>query len=112
MPRPDPMRSREAFELYFSKLKADGVVAVHISNKFVDLKPVLAAVSHALNKRAVETQSKLTTEGAVFATWVLIGNGPDSFRRLPPNMMGDLAVSATGPRLWTDDYSNVLQLLK
>jgi hypothetical protein len=109
---PTHLLTREAFELYFSKLKPDGVVAVHISNKFVDLKPVLAAVSHALNKRAVETQSKLTTEGAVFATWVLIGNGPDSFRRLPPNMMGDLAVSATGSRLWTDDYSNVLQLLK
>jgi hypothetical protein len=88
---PTHLLTREAFELYFSKLKADGVVAVHISNKFVDLKPVLAAVSQALNKRAVETQSKLTTEGAVFATWVLIGNGP---------------------RLWTDDYSNVLQLLK
>ncbi len=109
---PTHLLTEEAFELYFSKLKDDGVVAVHISNKFVDLKPVLVGVSEALHKRAVETQAKLTTEGAFYATWVLIGNGPDSFRTFPRNMLSDLDVTVTGSKLWTDDYSNVLQLLK
>ncbi len=108
---PAHLLTREAFELYFSKVKADGVVAVHISNKFVDLKPVLAGVAEVLHKRAVESQIKVTTEGAFFPTWVLIGNGPESFRTLPPNIFSDLDVTPTGSKLWTDDYSNILQLL-
>ena len=110
---PTHLLTREAFELYFSKLKADGVIAIHISNKFVDLRPVLAGVADALDKQAVLIHSFAnSTRGAYQSDWVLIANGIGAFRDLPPATMQALPPLPPGFQVWTDDYSNILQLLR
>jgi spermidine synthase len=109
---PTHLLTREAFELYFSKLKAGGAIAVHISNRYVDLMPVLAEVSATLDKPAVLVKSYLNdTSAALASDWVLVANNLVAFRDMPRASWNALPRSP-GFEVWTDDYSNILQLLK
>jgi hypothetical protein len=110
---PVHLLTREAFDLYFSKLTADGAIAIHITNNFVDLKPVLARVSETLHKPAMLVRSPFNSSlGAYYSEWVLIANDAGAFRDLPPASLQTLPPAPPGFELWTDDYSNVLELLK
>jgi hypothetical protein len=104
----------QAFELYFRQLAPDGVLAVHISNQFVNLEPVVAAAATALNKEAVlvnfGTGSNL--EGTYPATWVLVGS-PDGFiAQGAIEKAGKILPPAPRKELWTDDYSSIFRILK
>ena len=69
---PVHLLTREAFVLYFRHLKPDGVLAVHVSNKHLNLTPVvkLAAASLGKDVRMVDTEDE---ENDVFgSTWVLV----------------------------------------
>lgn len=110
---PTHLLTQEAFEMYFSKLKGTGVIAVHISNKFIDLKPVLSKVSATLNKQAIMVHNNINdTSAATAADWVLIANDNEAFRYLPSTVVKRLPPLPDGFAVWTDDYSNVLQLLE
>jgi hypothetical protein len=109
---PVHLLTREAFILYFRHLKADGVLAVHVSNKHLDLTPVvkLAAASLRKEARLVDTEDE---ENDVFgSTWVLVTASGGFFDR---PLMRTAAVAVPLPRrmrMWTDDYSNLFQILK
>ena len=105
--------TREAFALYFRHLQPGGVLAMHISNIHLDLGPVVDRAAHALGKHAVVVNSGDDEGNAVFrATWVLV-SGRASFFRYPFIFKAaTLIESKPGLRLWTDDYSNLFQILK
>ena len=115
---PAHLLTREAFEMYFSKLKPNGVVAVHISNRFISLSPLLAVVADDLGKTAKLVQNKDNDPvGAVEAVWALMANDPYSLRNLPvepsmPLSRRTMSKATQGLDMWTDDYSNVFRLLK
>jgi len=102
----------EAFEQYFRHLKPDGIIVVHISNKFLDLEPVLARVAQKFSKPAVTIESEEDDSGNCFGTtFVLVANDPAIFRK--PEFQGGHAPSfADKVAIWTDDYSNLFQILK
>jgi SAM-dependent methyltransferase len=109
---PVHLLTREAFDLYFRHLKADGVLAVHVSNKHLDLTPVvkLAAASLGKDARVVDTEDE---DNDVFgSTWVLVTSRAGLFDR---PLMRTAAVAVPMPRkmrMWTDDYSNLFQIVK
>jgi spermidine synthase len=109
---PVHLLTREAFILYFRHLKPDGVLAVHVSNRHLNLTPVvkLAAVSLRKEARLVDTEDE---ENDVFgSTWVLVTSSAGFFDR---PLMRTAAVAVPLPRktrMWTDDYSNLFQILK
>jgi SAM-dependent methyltransferase len=109
---PVHLLTREAFVLYFRHLKPDGVLAVHVSNKHLDLTPVVKLAAASLHKdaRVVDTEDE---ENDVFgSTWVLVTSGDGFFDKWP---MRTAAVAVPMPRkmrMWTDDYSNLFQILK
>ena len=110
---PVHLLTRQAFELYFRHLKTDGILAVHISNKYLNLEPVVSAAAGALNKEAVMiTNSDDHAKGIYAATWILLGD----HRRLtgaPQIEQAGTVLRPAGPKyLWTDDYSSLLKLLK
>ena len=109
---PVHLLTRESFELYFRQLKPNGVLAVHVSNKHLDLTPVvkLAAVSLGKDARLVESQDE---ENDVFASsWVLVTASPVVFEG--PLLRGAARAVPTprNIRMWTDDYSNLFQILR
>jgi SAM-dependent methyltransferase len=109
---PVHLLTREAMELYFRHLNPGGILAVHISNRYLDLQPVLDGEVKALGKIARLVDSDEDTDQDVFsATWVLIMSPPAAFS--PEVLSKSTELEAHKPiRLWTDDYSNLFQILK
>ena len=66
--------------LYFRQLKPDGVLAVHISNKYLNLQPVFLSAAEWLGKSAVAIDSKSEEQNAVYrAVWVLVSSRQNFF---------------------------------
>ena len=102
----------EAFRLYFHHLKPDGVLAVHISNKYLDLNPIVQAAAKTLGKRTLVVDTDDEDDSGVFgATWVLVTDDAHFFDR-PELKSTSAPPAARNVRLWTDDYSNLLRILK
>lgn len=110
---PVHLLTREAFQLYFRHLAPGGVLAVHISNKHLDLAPVVDGLARALGKHAVVVDNDDDDDKGVFSsTWVLV-SGRQSFFQFPLIFKAATPVtSRPGLGLWTDDYSNLFQILK
>jgi SAM-dependent methyltransferase len=109
---PVHLLTREAFELYFKQLKPGGVLAVHVSNRYLDLVPVVRGAAERLGKKALVISSGPDDDKEIFsATWVLV-----SAQELPYQMelmkAGEVTVSEVPRVVWTDDYSSVWKLLK
>jgi spermidine synthase len=108
---PTHLLTNEAFELYFKHLKPDGVLAVHISNRYIDLVPVCARAAEHVNRsaRVVRSVSDGTYDTSI---WVLVTANQQLMAR--PEFQGTntyvarAAESFTG---WTDQYSSIWPLL-
>lgn len=105
--------TREAFAQYFRHLAPDGILAVHISNRYLDLGPVVAAGAAAFGKTSELVVSFDAIELGVYCfrtRWVLVGapgslfTWPEVESHVPQLPRSDLAP-------WTDDYSNVFSVL-
>ena len=103
----------EAFRLYFSHLKPDGVLAVHVTNRYVDLEPVIAAAARALGKEAVDVDSEEDdADDSYDASWVLMGSKNSVVRAKLITDAGERLEPRRGVRTWTDDYSSLWSVLK
>ncbi|MBW3623197.1 MAG: fused MFS/spermidine synthase [Armatimonadetes bacterium] len=102
---PVHLLTREAFEQYFRHLKKDGVLAVNISNKYLDLRPVIERAADAMGKEA-----RLVTEAG--PSWALLTERGELFRHPAFAGVTETLEWREGFRIWTDDYSNLFQILK
>lgn len=103
----------EALQLYFRHLKPDGILALHISNIHLDLAPVIDRMRSVLNKQAILITNEGDDDEEIYGSdWVLITSGRN-LREIPEirEVAEDLR-SRKGLRVWTDDYSNLIQILK
>ena len=109
---PVHLLTKEAMQLFFRHLSRDGILAVHISNRYLDLEPVVGTESQALGKtaRTVDTDDD-ESQDIFSATWVLVTSPEAGFGGLVVNASKRVEM-ARRTRLWTDDYSNLLQILK
>lgn len=108
---PVHLLTREAFELYFRHLKPGGVLVVHVSNQYVDLKPVVQRVAQDLGKKSLLIEST-DAQGAFRAFWVLVSGRREVFEDLEIRTLGKPVPAQAGLRAWTDDHSNLLKVLK
>jgi hypothetical protein len=110
---PIHLLTREAFELYFKQMKPNGVLALHISNRYLDLQPVCAAGAEYMKRPATVVSDE--GDGSSYlnsSTWVLVTSDADLFNA--SSFQGANTWKATVPagfRAWTDDYSNIVQIL-
>lgn len=106
----------EAFKLYFRHLKADGTLAVHISNKYLDLQPVVERAANALGKKTIFVDNEENTDQEIFSSsWILVESSEGSLEEKTKELSPDdvsTSPSERHIRLWTDDYSNLFQVLK
>ncbi|HTU43872.1 MAG TPA: fused MFS/spermidine synthase [Bryobacteraceae bacterium] len=110
---PVHLLTREAFQIYWRHLKPDGVLAVHISNHYLDLAPVVELAAEQFHKQAWQVDNDSDDPTEVYAsTYVLVSNRPSFFDQ--PFFSGLLTRIDPPPglRAWTDDYSNLWQILK
>jgi spermidine synthase len=111
---PVHLLTREAFAVYFRHLKPGGILALHISNRYLDLEPVCARGAEFFHKDAMTVSDDGDEAPYLSAsTWVLLTSDPAIFQD-DAFAKADIT-PAKAPktfRAWTDDYSNVFQILK
>ncbi len=110
---PAHLLTLEAFDLYLRRLAPDGLLAANISNRYLDLLPVLDRVREHFGLHMAYIQSSGDMKISASAQWVLLTRDPDLLRQ-PLIARADSLDQRTIPRirLWTDDYSNLLNVIK
>ena len=108
---PVHLLTRQAIELYANSLAGGGILALHITNRFVDLKPVLANVAAELGLHATLVAER-AKNGFAITEWVLISAHPDAFDQAP--FAGRTEPLVRDPRLgvWTDDSNDLLSAVR
>jgi hypothetical protein len=107
---PIHLLTREAFALYVRHIKPTGIIAVHVSNRYLDLVPVVRGAAAALNLKAVVIDSPGNDSRAIYrATWVLVGREDGLVAQLPGRSRNN---AESNQAVWTDDYSSILGLFK
>lgn len=110
---PVHLLTREAFSLYFRHLKPGGVAAVNISNRYVNLQPVVRRVAESLGKHSIVVVNRENERQAILsATWVLVSDRQAFFERDFVKQAGTPPRAITDLRVWTDDYSDLLRVLR
>jgi spermidine synthase len=102
----------EAFSLYRQKITEDGVILINLSNRHLDLLPVVTAAGRALDLMVFSKIDQGNAALGQFASqWALLTMNQDLASKL---MNGnEWHFVASGKQfLWTDDYSNIIPLLK
>jgi SAM-dependent methyltransferase len=109
---PVHLLTREAYAIYGRHLKPSGIVAINISNRYLDLEPVVAGAADALGWTGRVVYDDAEEEDYYSpSTWVLLSPDAKTFEQR--DLRGFDSIRARdGIRGWTDDYSNLLQILK
>ncbi|MBI5612965.1 MAG: hypothetical protein HY942_07865 [Gammaproteobacteria bacterium] len=105
---PVHLLTREAFDVYLDRLADNGVLAIHISNRYVNLRPVIRRLAEefGLDFTLIDSTEKVSND-EYSSDWVLLTR--DGWPRAVPAIA---QVAEQDPQvehapLWTDDYSNV-----
>jgi spermidine synthase len=109
---PAHLLTHEAMDIYMKHLNPGGVLAIHISNRYLDLVPVCFRAAEHVGRPAVviEEPSDLMAHAS---TWVLISSNIELLKHQA--FLGAEMKLASAPsdfKGWTDQYSNVWSLLK
>lgn len=104
--------TREAVEVYLKHMKPDGVIAFHVTNRYLDLVPVVEGIANELGLHALWINDDGALPLANSSSWVLLAKDP--VRLSDPRLMEPATnISARRDwRVWTDDFNNLLQVLK
>ena len=110
---PVHLLTREAFGLYLRHLKPDGIVAIHVSNRYLNLAPVVAQEAAAYHTPIIMVDSD-DDEVADYSatTWMLASNRPGYWDRPAFRSAAARIPTIAKLRIWTDDYSNLWRILK
>ena len=114
---PVHLLTREAFDAYQRHLNPNGVIAVHISNQYLDLEPVVVNVArHFGYQLAAIDYDDSDDEGDWWlysSTWILLSrnrqiiNSPAIHAAAYPVQTNNIKVT-----LWTDNFASLFQILK
>ena len=104
--------TREAVEVYLRHMKPDGVIAFHVTNRYLNLVPVVEGIANELGLHALWIDDAGLEPFGNASSWVLLAKDPS---RLDDTRLTDPS-SAIEPRrdwrVWTDDFNNLVQVLK
>ena len=105
--------TREAFSLYLSHLAPDGMIAAHVTNLHLDLQPVFWRLAQHYGLSMMRINYDGDEKGGFASHWILLSRDP-AFLEIPALQAGavDLRGYSSPIQLWTDNYSNLFQVLK
>ena len=111
---PIHLMNREAFELYFKHLRADGILALHISNRHLDFRPVVYGLAKAMDISAMMVKKKRRPRHYIKGSrWVLMTKNKRFLQH--PRVLKYVTPWPNDIRddiIWTDDYSSLLNIFK
>jgi hypothetical protein len=110
---PVHLLTKEAFAVYFRHLKPDGILAVHTSNTYLNLAPVVKLLAedadYATRLIASDEDGSMMISSA---DWVLVTRNQE-FLNKPETFAGSQTIEVPARlRVWTDDYNNLYEILR
>ncbi len=114
---PVHLLTREAFELYLAHLADDGLLVFNVTNRHIDMTPVIWGLAAEFEMEAVLIEDEDDDPAGIFASAWMIVTKNDDWLSHPDVAQAVAQVDANADpafahiRLWTDEYSNLFQLL-
>src|SRR5262249_26595106 len=108
---PVHLLTREALRLYFDMLAPRGILALHISNRYLRLEPVVANLAEDGHyARMLENGDTGDIRGGVEATWVVLARRQEDFGELAsdPRWTETRLEPDARVRTWSDDFHNLI----
>jgi len=103
----------EAFGTYLRHLRRGGILAVHISNRYLDLVPVVQQAARALSLELRQVENEDDDEAGVYRSdWMLLSASPAAFEGKLLKEAAERVDAVPRVKLWTDDYSDLYRILK
>jgi len=103
----------QALALYRRHLAPGGIIAFHISNQHVDLEPAIALLAQSAGMQSVRVSSLANdSRGEFSAYWMLVTDNSAFLALSEVRSAARPPIFKPGLRLWTDDYSSLLPLLR
>jgi hypothetical protein len=114
---PVHLMTREAMRIYDRVLAPDGILLVHISNRRLDLEPVVGALARdgAMSALIRNHDVASSVQDRTFeygSDWVVLARRAADIDVLRRDTRWRPLIAATRDQLWTDDYSNLLSVIK
>jgi hypothetical protein len=111
---PVHLLTKEAFEIYLKHLTPNGVLAIHISNRYLDLQPVVERLAEHFKLSVVTIPDDNEPDWWIYATtWVIVTRNKEF---LESERIKDVAELPDADRknspLWTDDYASLYSIMK
>jgi hypothetical protein len=109
--------TREALQLYLKKLAPAGLLAFHISNVYLDLAPALGTLALDAGLKALVRDDTAVSDaeldgGKLGSKWLVMARGEENFGGLGRDARWIAAPAKQGARVWTDDYSSLLGIIR
>ena len=104
--------TQEAVRVFMGQVASNGIVAYHVSNRFLNLPPVLAEIAEKEKLAGVVVEDPAQSDNTLHSssTWVLLARSAETFKGI-----GEAAIPLArtpGSPLWTDDFNNLLSVVK
>lgn len=110
---PVHLMTREAVRLYLSKLRPGGLLSFHISNRYLDLEPVMSALADDAGLAGLRRFGAVTASEAadrkLASRWVAMARSPADLGSLAADERWR-SLGARRTRVWTDHFSNILSV--
>ena len=112
---PVHLLTQEAFEVYERHLNTNGVIAVHISNQYLDLEPVVVNLARHFGYRLASIDFDENDEEwwLYSSTWVLLSRNDRIIDSLAiRSAASTVKTNNTRVPLWTDDFASLFPILR
>ena len=105
--------TKEAMAIYLKHIKPDtGVIAFHVTNRFLKLAPVVKQIADTYGLHTALITDDETDGDASRTDWVLVTRNKKLLAHQPIKEDTSEIKEIPGLRLWTDDFNNLVQILK
>ncbi len=104
--------TQEAVRAFMAQVAGNGILAYHVSNRFLNLPPVLAEIAEKEKLAGVVVEDPAQKDNTLHSssTWVLLAKNAEALRGI--GEAGTPLARADGAPLWTDDFNNLLSVIK
>ena len=104
--------TREAMAVYLKHLKPDGILAFHVTNRFLRLAPVVKMIADEYKLRSVLVVDEAEESDLAKTDWVLLSRNPALLGQQEITSAATEIEAIPGLGVWTDDYNNLFRILK
>ena len=106
---PVHLLTRQCGQIYKSRLKADGLLAVHISNRTLDLEPVVRGMADSMGFRAIRINNVVdSVKGVSGASWMILSGSVDALSGL---QFAATEMEKRPAKIWRDGYADVVGVM-